>query len=143
MFTTKMLSSSMPLGRAIWVMRSWMMNTALQTMARVSAICSAIRMAPVLLRSMALNIGRIPMGYSLLDLEVDGRRDAHHAPGGIQAGQHARDDSKQQRYAHHGPVQVRVMVAAVNEVAHADETCPTEQDAQQTATDADHPSLHQ
>src|SRR5690242_12233795 len=108
-----MFSSSMPLGRAIWVMRSWMMNTALQTMARVSAICSAIRMAPVLLRSMALNIGRISMGGSLLDLEVDGGRDAHHAPGWIEAGQHAGQDRQQQRHAHHGPVQVRVVVAAV------------------------------
>src|SRR6185312_734623 len=110
----KVFSSSMPLGRPIWVMRSWMMNTALQTMASVNAICSAIRIAPVLLRSMALSIGRISMARSLLDLEIDGGRDAHHTPGGIEAGQHAGEDGQEQRDPHHGPVQMRIVIAVVD-----------------------------
>jgi len=61
MVMTKMFSSSMPLGRAMLLMRSWIMNIALQTMASVRAICNAIRIAPVLLRSMALRMGRISM----------------------------------------------------------------------------------
>ncbi len=41
--------------------RSWMIVIALTMMASVTAICSAIRIAPVLLRNMARQIGPICM----------------------------------------------------------------------------------
>src|SRR5579872_5118466 len=96
------LSVSMPVGRSIFTMRSWMMNTALQMIARVSAICRAMRMAPVLLRSSALRMGRISMMSSSLDLEIERGGYAHHAPGGIEAGQDARNHGERDPHAHHG-----------------------------------------
>src|SRR5690606_30477603 len=90
-----------PEGR-LAVTRRWSTtNNALLMIARVSAICAAMRMAPVLLRNRAERMGRISMGAPgtrlevirrkapdqqccLLALELHGRANLTGAPGGQQ-----------------------------------------------------------
>ena len=55
--------SFMPLGRPIVSMRWLMMNSALQTIARVSAICRPMSTSATLLRIRAEMIGRISMHH--------------------------------------------------------------------------------
>ena len=55
--TRNRLFSSSPVGRFTRATRSPMMNTALQTMARVSAICRAISTTPALCRRRAAIMG--------------------------------------------------------------------------------------
>ena len=54
---TKTLASSTPLFADRLPSRWWMMNSALHTMASVSAICSAISMVPALCRRSAVRMG--------------------------------------------------------------------------------------
>src|SRR5262245_9965849 len=98
-----------------------MMKTALATTASVSAICSPTRIAPVLLRSMALSMGRSSMmddlrgeyGAGLLRLELTGRLDRAHPPGRIQAGDDAREHRDAERDQHHREVEARQLVVVL------------------------------
>src|SRR5450830_1678817 len=86
-------SAATPLGRAATSWRTLTICRALARMARLSATCTATRMAPVLLRISAERMGRISMMFlclyrmCLLRLELDGRRHLAGAPGWQQAGQ--------------------------------------------------------
>src|SRR6187549_2494742 len=109
----------MPGGRPIFSTRCMMMKTAFATTASVSAICNPTRIAPVLLRSIALRMGRISMPSSyLLCLQVRSRLHAAHAPRGVKAGEQTRQDSDADRSQQHGNVQSSQLVVVLVEVAH-------------------------
>src|SRR5580692_4011308 len=78
-----MLLSSVPVGRLLKATRCSMMNSALQRIARVIAICTPIRMAPTLLRRMAESMGRSSMVFPLLSLQLPGGLYLRGAPGRI------------------------------------------------------------
>ena len=78
-----------PVGRSLEAIRCSMMNNALQSMASVMAICTAIRMAPTLLRRMAEIWDEIPYCL-LLRFELPRRLYLRGAPGGIKPGQRGR-----------------------------------------------------
>src|SRR5271157_3313759 len=85
------LASSAPLGRLLEVTRCSMMNSALQRMARVMAICAAISIAPTLLRRMAERMGRISIECApLLSFELPSGLNLSGAPGGVQPGKRGR-----------------------------------------------------
>src|SRR5688500_1160232 len=107
----------MPDGRPIFSRRWLMMKTAFVTTASVMALCSATRMAPVLLRSMALRMGRTSMVLLLLRLEVGRRLQPHDAPGRIQARDNTREQSDAHRHEPHVPIQACEIVIAVVELA--------------------------
>src|SRR5262245_27118129 len=69
----------MPGGRPIFSTRCMMMKTAFATTASVSAICSPTRIAPVLLRSIALRMGRSSMMASH-SARGDSRRNGGRTP---------------------------------------------------------------
>src|SRR5271170_950770 len=88
---TKMLLSSVPVGRLLRATRCSMMNNALQRIARVIAICTPIRMAPTLLRRMAESMGRSSMVFPLLSFQLPGGLHLRGAPGRIQPGEDGGD----------------------------------------------------
>src|SRR5580700_11416780 len=93
---TKTLFSSMPVGRLLRATRCSMMNSALQRLARVIAICTPIRMAPTLLRRMAESMGCSSMVFPLLSFQLPGGLHLRGAPGRIQP----REDGGDHRERH-------------------------------------------
>src|SRR5471032_689874 len=99
---TNTLASSAPDGRLLEATRCSMMNNALHRMARVMAICTAIKIAPTLLRRMAEMMGPNSMGYSsiarsLLRFELPRGLHLRGTPSGVQTGQrccHRRQDHR-------------------------------------------------
>src|SRR5258708_34290461 len=91
--------SSRPVVRFTLSTRSCTMNSALQTMARVSAICSAMSIVPALCRRNAERMGLICMIMSSVGFQLPGRLDLRGAPCGIEGGDqrgHDRDGQGEQ-----------------------------------------------
>src|SRR5699024_1897705 len=115
--------SSMPVGMRSACMRSAIMNTALQTIAQVRAICSTISAEAVLCRRRLEKTGRISIvnsvvwtssrapsageGKPLLGLELDGGGDLHGAPRRQQAGEQAGGQGEDEGEQQHRRVEVR------------------------------------
>src|SRR5688572_24264881 len=160
----------MPEGRPIFSTRCMMMNTAFATTASVSAICSPTRIAPVLLRSMALRMGRSSIckplkkslahwltGQSLirnlallaswlvglhsLRLQMRRRLDAADAPRRIETRDQSGDERDAERDQAHGEIEVRERLEVLVHLAHAGEPERAEADADHAARDADHADL--
>src|SRR6202020_2376528 len=79
-------------GRSVRVALSLTIETRLLMNATMSAICSTMRIAPVLLRFNAARIGAISKFIRLTALDLQRRIDLHRAPGRIetrhQSGRH-------------------------------------------------------
>src|SRR5450631_783082 len=88
------LGSSAPVGRLLKATRCSMMNKALHMMARVIAICTAIKIAPTLLRRMAEMMGPNSMVVPLLCFELPRGLNLRGTPGGIQAGKRGSNHSQ-------------------------------------------------
>src|SRR5690606_31290753 len=106
--------SSTPLGERRLSTRSEIRNTALHTIAQVTAICSAISAAAVLWRRRLERMGRMSMAVStsgrspdLLGFQLDGGGDLHGAPCGQQAGEQAGDEREHEGQQQHRRVEVR------------------------------------
>src|ERR1700690_1338751 len=141
---TKMLLSSVPVGRLLRATRCSMMNNALQRIASVMAICTPIRMAPTLLRRMAESMGRSSMVIPLLSFQLPGGLNLRGAPGRIQS----REDGGEHRERHRdGNVRGAEMGQTVRllreQRSQTHESQGRERQAQQTAYQADHPRLDQ
>src|SRR5690606_15515109 len=121
--------SARPLTSRTCSRRSLMMNRALQMMAQVSVISSALSAGAVLCRVWVEWMGGVSMGGSLsrrearrageaagpaasLALELDRGRDLHRPPGRQQAGQHAGHDREHEGQQQHAQVQVRELGVA-------------------------------
>src|SRR5262245_14990338 len=137
------LATSMPVGRVIFSMRLVTMNTAFTITARVKAICRATSTAPVLLRSIAINIGRNSIGASSLRLQERRGRHAAHAPRGVQPGRETREQRDGKARAEHVEVEMRVAIGLLEHGLHATQADPGEHETEQTAGDADDADFHQ
>src|ERR1700720_4627543 len=89
---TKTFLSSAPVGRSLHAMRCSMMNSPLHRMARVTAICTTMMMAPTLLRRMAESMGTSSMAFPLLSFQLPSGLDMRGAPRGVQTCQGRGDD---------------------------------------------------
>src|ERR1700679_2697823 len=103
---TKMFGSSVPLGEWLRTRRCWLMNRQLQRMATVTAICTAINIAPTLLRRRADRIGLSSM-FNSLSLQLQRRLHLRGAPGGIEARDDCGHDPKKTPDAEVGKVEMR------------------------------------
>src|SRR5262245_28940775 len=115
-----MFSVSMPDGRPIFSTRCMMMNTAFATTASVRAICNPTRTTPVLLRSIALRLGRSSMRVSLLRLQILRGRDAANAPRRIEAREHTGGDCEAEGDQTHREIESRQRLVVLVDLAHAE-----------------------
>src|SRR6185312_1645372 len=112
--------------------RSRIKNTALHTIAHVSAISMTIRNVAVRWRRRVEMI--CSMGDSLR-LELDGGGDLTAAPGRQDAGEQARHDRDREREREHRHVEVREIGVRRRLVAHGEQAEPRESEG--TADEAD------
>src|SRR5262245_26053464 len=136
-----MLATSMPFGRVILSTRLVTMNTAFTITASVNAICTATSTAPVLLRSIALSIGRNSMNVSSLCLQEGRGRHAADAPGRVQPGREARRERDREAGGEHVEIEMRVALGLLQHRLHAAQAHPREQEAEQSAREADDADL--
>src|SRR5690348_4232535 len=140
---TNRLASSMPVGSERCARRCWMMNKALQTIASVSAICSAISTVPARWRRSAARMGWICMGTSI-GFEMPSRLHLRGAPGGIKRRQYRREDCDRKGQCDQRHVHVRQpRDLRLEQQAHAGHPYGGQQQSQQATGQSDDAGLDQ
>src|SRR5690348_5924382 len=129
-----------PLGMSIRCRRWPIRNTALQTIAQVSAISSTIRVAVILCLRSVERIGRISMSASL-QLQCGG--DATSTPRRQDAGEQRRTDRKGERHQQHHGIEVRELCVIRRLQTHQPQTQLGEQQAADATGQADQPRFDQ
>src|SRR6185437_11536092 len=129
-----------PLGMSIRCRRWLIRNTALQTIAQVSAISSTISVAVTLCRRSVERIGRICMS---IPLQLQCRCDTAGAPRGQQAGEQRSADRQREGHAQHHRIEMREFRVIRRLQAHQPQAQQREQQTTNAAGKTDQAGLDQ